>query len=476
MENQIREVIQYSQDLNLDLPHINEWIKDWKKAKEVFLYKMGGNPICELPDEMAFPMTSDIRDQKFDDFITCLSDNICLYDGSLYYFLKEQKDGFFDNKVIKSYCLPDGRIIPEGMKIGKAIRTFFQDRYSIEELDKLISDMSMIIQENAIKGKLCISVHPLDFLSSSENNHSWRSCHALDGDYRAGNISYMLDNCTVIAYLKSNKPDCKLPRFPDSVPWNNKKWRCLLHFDFERGIVWAGRQYPFASDNILDTVKMLLAKYNYFCNHSLISSYNTGKWFDNVKKDSADVNGHTVDLFQPHIFSDGMIMPIGSIVKAEKGSLNYNDILHSSCYNPKYLIFDIRQHNLNFYNTDFNNPLIIGKSCKCPQCGKNTIESSEHFLCTDCRLNETNEDSDEIGYCVQCGRHIIRDPEFSFSDEYYCKDCFNSLFSTCSECGRLLAPDEEETDDDGNILCYHCLRSRNSSNHRQQSFLDWIFD
>ena len=99
MENQIREVIQHSQNLNLDLPYINEWIKDWKKAKEVFLYKMGGNPICELPNEMAFPMTSDIRDQKFDDFITYLSDNICLYDGSLYYFLKEQKDGFFNNKV-----------------------------------------------------------------------------------------------------------------------------------------------------------------------------------------------------------------------------------------------------------------------------------------------------------------------------------------------------------------------------------------
>ena len=69
MENQIREVIQHSQDLNLDLPYIDEWVKDWKKAKEVVLYKMGGNPICELPDEMAFPMTSDIRDQKFDDFI-----------------------------------------------------------------------------------------------------------------------------------------------------------------------------------------------------------------------------------------------------------------------------------------------------------------------------------------------------------------------------------------------------------------------
>ena len=35
MENQIREVIQHSQDLNLDLPYINEWVKDWKKAKKM---------------------------------------------------------------------------------------------------------------------------------------------------------------------------------------------------------------------------------------------------------------------------------------------------------------------------------------------------------------------------------------------------------------------------------------------------------
>ena len=28
-----------------------------------------------------------------------------------------------------------------------------------------------------------------DYLSLSENAFNWRSCHALDGEYRAGNLS-----------------------------------------------------------------------------------------------------------------------------------------------------------------------------------------------------------------------------------------------------------------------------------------------
>ena len=473
MESKIRKIIQHSQSLNLDFPHIDSWIEDWAKAKKPFLDKMGGL-IYELPNELTFQMTSDMKKTRFKEFIEYISENICLYDGALYYFLMDQEEGFFENKVVKPYKIPHGETIPVGMKIGKAIRTFFKDRYSIEELDKIISEMSMVIQENVIRGKLCISVHPLDFLSSSENNHSWRSCHSLDGDYRAGNLSYMLDNCTVMVYLKSDKPDCKLPRFPEDVPWNNKKWRCLFHFDFERGIVWAGRQYPFTSDNILDSAKVLFAHFNYFCDKNLISSYNTGRWIDEVKKDSINIDGVQRDLLHPHIFADGIIIPIDAIVKESRNALNYNDILHSSVYNPKYLIFDIKNYNLNFYNTDFKNPLIIGKACKCPQCGDKVITSSNNFICDNCRINFTDESSDEIGYCSSCGRHIILDGDMCWEDEYYCEDCFNKMFSRCSECHFIISPGMEEEDDDGNILCPSCAELKN----REETYNDpfWIFN
>ena len=109
------------------------------------------------------------------------------------------------------------------MKIGKALHKFFDVYCSAEKLEWIIQELSRLIQENTISGRLCLSVHPLDFLSLSENQHKWRSCHALDGEYRGGNLSYMCDEVTVITYLKS-KEDTILPHFPSDVPWNNKSY------------------------------------------------------------------------------------------------------------------------------------------------------------------------------------------------------------------------------------------------------------
>ena len=99
-------------------------------------------------------------------------------------------------------------------------------------------------------------MHPLDFLSLSENNSNWRSCHALDGDYRAGNLNYMADDVTIVAYIKSSSGDEKLREFPKSVPWNNKKWRALLFINED--VCYLGRQYPFAAAGVEDLLEKVL--------------------------------------------------------------------------------------------------------------------------------------------------------------------------------------------------------------------------
>ena len=48
----------------------------------------------------------------------------------------------------------------------------------------------MILQDVKVSGDLVLSVHPLDYLSISDNNHNWYSCHSLDGEYGAGNLGY----------------------------------------------------------------------------------------------------------------------------------------------------------------------------------------------------------------------------------------------------------------------------------------------
>ena len=76
-----------------------------------------------------------------------------------------------------------------------------------------------------------MSIDPYDFLSISDNNHNWSSCHNLfDGEYRVGNLNYMADSVTMVGYYCSNDLfDEELEAFGNIKTWNSKKWRVLIH-------------------------------------------------------------------------------------------------------------------------------------------------------------------------------------------------------------------------------------------------------
>ena len=161
-------------------------------------------------------------------------------------FIDNNLESFFDNVVSNS----DRKEVPKGMKLVKAFKFFEKDKSTLTEIQNMASQY---IQENCMTGTLCFSVHPLDFLSSSENTYNWRSCHALDGEYRAGNLSYMVDSTTFMVYLKG-ADGVVIPGFPTNVKWNSKKWRMLIHAANDDELIFAGRQYPFASKPGIDTV------------------------------------------------------------------------------------------------------------------------------------------------------------------------------------------------------------------------------
>ena len=211
IQEQFNSVIEYSQGysgVNTD-----ELFEKWLDAKRDFIEVMGGKLIYEYPETVYFELGPKEKSLRVDDFISMVENRWDNYDLSL--FIEAQKEGFFSNQVVESYNY-NGQIIPKGMKLLKAFK-FFESNTKV--LNDIQSAASMIIQEDKVEGKLCLSVHPLDFLSSSENTHNWRSCHALDGDYRGGNLSYMVDKSTIMFYLISAKNE-KLLIFLIVVPWN----------------------------------------------------------------------------------------------------------------------------------------------------------------------------------------------------------------------------------------------------------------
>ena len=112
-----------------------------------------------------------------------------------------------------------------GMKLLRAFKFFISDPDVLRDLQ---DKASMILQETKLSGYFYVSIHPLDYLSQSETTYNWRSCHALDGEYRAGTLSYMQDNVSLVCYIASDEKK-QLPRFPAEVPWYSKKWRMMLH-------------------------------------------------------------------------------------------------------------------------------------------------------------------------------------------------------------------------------------------------------
>lgn len=349
-------------------------------------------------------------------------------------FIEEQREGFFSNQVVKDYEAYDGKKIPKGMKLVKAFKFFESNQRALEDIQ---SAASMIIQEDKVEGKLCVSVHPLDFLSISENTHNWRSCHALDGDYRSGNLSYMVDESTVICYLKSEK-DEKLPNFPSSVKWNSKKWRVLLFFSNDWNMIFAGRQYPFQTSTGLDFIKDKI----------LVEVFKMGhlsNWTDEKIK-SFMVDPNIISVFKsPYLPIGNTVKQLSDIVVNMPGSLQFNDLLSSSCYEP-YYCSSYKEHPFGFPELKTTDDTIVkvGGQVNCCRCGHRHIQLSESFMCNDCEIAYGTADVEEISNCPCCGNRFYFDDGYfvTGTGETICPNCAEEYTDTCEECGDLFFKDE----------------------------------
>lgn len=421
IQEQFNKVISYSQ--GIPQPETDKLFADWLEGKRDFIEAFGGQLIYEWPEKVSFELGSREKSLRLDDFIGVLENRYENYD--LAEFVRANREGFFSNQVVEPYTTSKGDTIPKGMKLLRAFKFFESDANALEAEQNAAS---MIIQEDKIEGTLCLSVHPLDFLSTSENTHNWRSCHALDGEYRSGNLSHMIDHSTFICYLKSSK-DEKLPNFPPDVPWNSKKWRVLFYMSDRWDMIFAGRQYPFCTETGLDFVK-----------NKVFPRANLGdfsSWIDKKYcgfKDK-DVYSNFSHSYVPVV--DGLVA-LDELVINEPGSLQFNDVLSSSCYDALYAYKKVECFGGYKYApmhkfTRFH----IGGKCNCTRCGKYPIEITSSFMCNDCELEYGDSEDDMFAYCPCCGsRYYYDDGVWVEGDEEcVCPSCADRETTICDCCG-----------------------------------------
>ena len=137
--------------------------------------------------------------------------------------------------------------LSQGAKIMKSIQKMlkFVEYPNMDLFEKWRNDISNITTSKHIKANLVFSIHPLDFLTMSDNTCGWRSCMSWmnNGGYSTGPIEMMNSNMVIIAYLESNKDfifnNHKIP---------NKTWRTLLYV--HKDILLEGKCYPFYSKDV----------------------------------------------------------------------------------------------------------------------------------------------------------------------------------------------------------------------------------
>lgn len=138
--------------------------------------------------------------------------------------------------------------IVSGCKSVKALGHLAK-AYNIEGYEGFRLAHSMVFNQKKLKGSLCLSIHPLDFMTMSDNNSDWTSCMSWinEGEYHLGTIEMMNSPCVVIAYLESSVP-MKL----ENSSWSNKKWRSLYVVD--EHIITEIKNYPYQSDALSSEV------------------------------------------------------------------------------------------------------------------------------------------------------------------------------------------------------------------------------
>lgn len=430
LQEQFNEVIRLTQ--GVQDPQTDELFSIWEKNKAKFIDCFGGL-IYEYPEKVRFELDPEDKEESIDGFVNLAKSYY--HNEPLADFVSKQREGFFENKTLLDARGADGKIIKKGTRLVKAFRHFAEGN----ELVDLQNEASRVIQDNKMEGILCFSVHPLDFLTLSENDYNWTSCHALDGEYRAGNLSYMADKVTFICYLKGDT-NIKLT---NDIRWNNKKWRVLMYLDEYSHLILTGRQYPFDS-----TVGMNLILEKGLAAAGIRRKEDLWTPWQRGLNGECPVDGlpkQSVQLKNNYIVYNDAIRNIHDIVKDAEGSCQYNDTLKNNTYRVWYAYAYAHPlfNSVLIWPKTAKLPLEVGSLTYCLECGRMECLSGQSTMrCIECELEYGTEVGDIITVCDECGRRILTEESYCVQEECLCEDCFRELTTTCDVCYQSYFNDE----------------------------------
>lgn len=425
-----------------------EYLKYWAKCKPHLFHLLGGQLIYKFPVCFEKPQAQIRKDlEKLvgdNEFIThyyaCLDDEECLrgdYDTLRHCEALVYADTFFNDATPYAIKIkPDGHQkmlqLQKGMKPIRAILKMI-DYFGWEDLRKEYEDFriahSMVYNDKQIKGNMCISIHPLDFMTMSDNASGWSSCMSWtdDGCYHIGTVEMMNSNNVICCYIESSD-DFNFGEngSDESWHWNNKKWRQLFYVT--KDIAVCGKAYPYQHKDfsiaILDKIKELTEK-------------NLGKSYTFGPEPYRDMN---------HIGSNQRM------INNKRWIWNKNTTKHNIIFDTKGMYNDMFNDHYSdndiywCYRNKVKHNIVISYSGKAPCicCGGDVLVEEDleanyegsynerytqvsKVMCENCRA---------VRRCDMCGNDSGRRDIIEIDGKRLCTDCVQHYLRSCPSCGK----------------------------------------
>lgn len=318
----------------------------------------------------------------------------CITKKFIFYNYKNKKYLKFDkgskiikiiNKVLNFYDMMD-------------LKYDDKDTYG-EKFEKYRIEHSRILNEKIFKGTLCFSIHPLDFMTMSDNGYKWSSCMSWreDGCYHAGTVEMMNSNNVICVYLKGQESFCWEYR-NKKFEWTNKKWRQLFYAT--KDIIVSGKAYPYASKELtfiaLETLREL-AKENW---------HHTYEFGIEPYKDMIHIR-NMGEMVKNYNWIHSNETKKKNIIFHSKGM--YNDMINDHCTEYYCIRNKVKKNTIITYS---------GK-CNCIKCNNNVLDYNFD-------ISDFDYESDRDGYDEYYNERYSNVGNIlcnKCQDDYYCDSC-----------------------------------------------------
>lgn len=466
-------------------------LRVWDKAKSDYLYHMFGNQFI-LSKPIEFRREAEELTEELEHKIGRYGENYKAYSFIEEYFNKVVRGVDFDSDYDLYYTvrgLVDYYSLAENVYHGKTVELPIPDSdktikiqngcrltrvlgkiakaYNLEHFEDFRIAHSMVLNQKSLKGNMCLSIHPLDYMTMSDNNCDWTSCMSWqdNGCYRQGTVEMMNSPCVVVAYLRASEDMW----MPGNQKWNSKKWRQLFIVTPE--VITNIKAYPYMNqcltDIVLNWLKELAEKAEIGKYTQNVYTYSVHRQFtiDEEGWDNHSLRINPTTEYMYNDFSDNQRCFVGEAAK----DTDYFRFCYSgqaecmscgstnTCFDcEEQLVGDCCEEHYNcdccgesYYDRDelvCIDDMLLCDSCVEDHCLDDAITGEIHY--EDNMIEIFMGEPDNAGYHQDCSIYVYVDTPYST----YFKEYFTSLRLFKSQYSRLYYVTYDDCTDEGKKL------------------------